>query len=96
MSRPNSSNYVTRSEFEQAMERIDARFDRFEERMDARFDRFEERFDAKLAVLDARVEGHIEKALVTSIRWTVGLAFGQYALMFGLILFVVSRELAHP
>lgn len=73
-----STEYVTRSEFDLAMSRIDARF----ERVDARFD-----------VLEARLEAKIEAALATSIRWTVGLAFGQYALMFGLILFVVSREL---
>jgi hypothetical protein len=31
---------------------------------------------------------------VTSIRWLVGLTFGLYALMFGLMLFVISREVA--
>jgi hypothetical protein len=67
------TEYVTRAEFERAMQRIDAKFD----------------------VLEARLETRIEMASGSSIRWIVGLAFGQYALMFGLILFVVSRELAH-
>jgi hypothetical protein len=80
MTTPTSSDYVTRPEFERAMAHIDARF----ERMDTKFD-----------LLEARLDARIERALVTSIRWTVGLAFGQYALMFGLILFVISRELAH-
>jgi hypothetical protein len=80
MTTPTSSDYVTRTDFVRAMDHIDARF----ERMDAKFD-----------LLEARIESRIERSTVTSIRWIVGLAFGQYALMFGLILFVVARELAH-
>jgi len=55
-------------------------------------------FELAMAHIDTRfaqLETRIEQATVTSIRWIVGLAFGQYALMFGLILFVVSRELTH-
>ena len=89
------TDYVTRAEFERAMERIDANFERALERIDSKFERALERIDSKFDLLEARVETRIERATVTSIRWTVGLAFGQYALMFGLILFVVSRELAH-
>lgn len=61
----------------------------------AEFERAMERIDTKFELLDARIETRIERATATSIRWVVGLAFGQYALMFGLILFVVSRELSH-
>ena len=68
-----NSEYVTRTEFEVAMTRIDGRFD----------------------VLEARMEALVERALATSIRWTVGVSFGLYALLFGLILFVVSRDLPH-
>jgi hypothetical protein len=68
-----NSEYVTRTEFEVAMTRIDGRFD----------------------VLEARVEALVERVLATGIRWTAGVSFGLYALTFGLILFVVSRELAH-
>ena len=81
---------------------MDARFDRSQANMNARFDRFEAnmnaRFanvDSRFAVTEARLEAKIEAATVTSIRWTVGMAFGLYALMFGLILFVISRELPH-
>ena len=80
MTTPTSSDTVTRAEFERAMDRIDVRL---------------ERIDSRFELLEARIETRIERATVTSIRWTVGLAFGQYALMFGLILFIVSRELAH-
>ena len=67
------TDYLTRSEFQVAMTRIDARFD----------------------VVEARLEARIEQAMVTSIRWTVGIALGQYALLFGVILFFVSREFLH-
>ena len=80
-----STDLVNRPEFESAMARIDGRFDR----LDARFAEIDSRF----AVLEARLEARIEAATVTSIRCTVGMAFGIYALMFGLILFVISREL---
>ena len=79
MSTPMSTENVTRGEFDLAMARIDARF----ERVDARFD-----------VMEARLEAKMDAALATSIRWTVGLAFGQYALIFGFIIFVLSREAA--
>ena len=62
------------------MARIDARFDRLDAGLDARF---------------AHMEANMERGLAGSIRWTVGISFGLYALMFGLILFVVSRELPH-
>ena len=52
------------------------------------------RADLELAI--ARLETLIERASVTQIRWLVGTTFGLYALMFGLILFVVAREMAHP
>ena len=55
---------------------------------------FATRSDLDLAV--ARIETLIERSAITQIRWLVGTAFGLYALMFGLILFVVSRELTHP
>jgi hypothetical protein len=61
----------------------------------AEFERAMEHIDAKFELLDARMESRIERAFATTVRWVVGLAFGQYALMFALILFVVSRELAH-
>ena len=48
-----------------------------------------------LAELKGDLEAQIERAMVASIRWTVGVSFGLYALMFALILFVVSRELPH-
>ncbi len=55
-------------------------------------------FELAMARMDARfaqVEAAIERSAVAGIRWTVGMALGLYALMFGLILFVVSRELPH-
>ena len=52
------------------------------------------RADLDLAV--AKLETLIERAAVTQIRWLVATIFGLYALMFGLILFVASRELARP
>jgi hypothetical protein len=69
------------------MARIDSRFDQFEARMDAGFAQIEARFSP--------MEALMERGLAASIRWTVGVSFGLYALMFGLILFVVSRELPH-
>jgi hypothetical protein len=87
MTSPTSADFVTRHEFELAMARIDARFDQFEARMDARFAQVDVRF--------AQMEALIERGLAANIRWTVGISFGLYALMFGLILFVVSRELPH-
>jgi hypothetical protein len=80
MTSPSRTDFVTRAGFELAMARIDARLDQFEARMEARF---------------AQTETVIERANVTSIRWVVGMSFGLYALMFGLILFVLSRELPH-
>src|SRR5438105_3096245 len=50
---------------------------------------------ARIDVRFAQVETGIERAMVTNIRWLVGLTFGLYALMLGLILFVVARELPH-
>ena len=40
----------------------------------------------------AQLETTIERATITSIRWTVGLLLPLYALTFGLVLFIVSRE----
>jgi hypothetical protein len=74
------TDFVTRHAFELAMVRIDARFDHLEARLDARF---------------AQVDARIERAMVAGSRWTVGVAFGLYALMFGLILLVVSRAPPH-
>jgi len=51
---------------------------------------------AELDLAFARLETLIERASVTQIRWLVGTTFGLYALLFGLILCVVSREMAHP
>ena len=53
------------------------------------------RLEGAIDLTVARMEVLIERATVTQIRWLVGTTFGLYALMFGLILFVVSRELAH-
>jgi hypothetical protein len=61
----------------------------------AEFEQAMLRIDARFALLEARIEAMIERLTVTSIRWTVGVSFGLYALMFGLILFVVSREIPH-
>ncbi len=91
-----STEFVTRHEFESAMSRIDARFDRLESQLELRFAAIDSRFgevESRFAVTEARLETKIEAATVTSIRWTVGMAFGVYAMMFGLILFVISREL---
>jgi hypothetical protein len=82
-----NSEYVTRSEFELAMARIETRFERLDARLDVQFARLETRF--------AQIETLIERSSITSIRWIVGLTSGLYALIFGLILFVVSRELPH-
>jgi hypothetical protein len=52
-------------------------------------------FELAMAHLDTRfaqLETTIERASITSIRWTVGLILPLYAMMFGLILFIVSRE----
>jgi len=51
---------------------------------------------AELDLAVARLETLFERASVTQIRWLVGTTFGLYALLFGLILCVVSREMAHP
>jgi hypothetical protein len=91
MTSPPSAEFVTRHEFELAMARIDARFDQLEARLDARF----QQIDTRFAQTEGRLEAQIERAMGASIRWTVGVSFGLYALMFGLILFVVSRELPH-
>ncbi len=63
------ATFVTKSEFELAMARIDVRF--------------------------AQLETLIERSMVTSIRWSVGIALGQYALIFGVILFFIAREMPH-
>ncbi|MBV9323259.1 MAG: hypothetical protein JO352_05670 [Chloroflexi bacterium] len=73
------------------MARIDARFDSLEARLDARF----AQLDTRSAQLQGSLEAQIERAMAASIRWTVGMSFGLYGLMFALILFVVSRELPH-
>lgn len=94
-----TSEPVSKGEFDTAMTRIDGRFTEVDRRftelenhMNLRFAEFEGRMETRFA----QQETVIERALVASIRWTVGMSFGLYALMFGLILFVVSRELAHP
>jgi hypothetical protein len=76
-----TSEPVSRSEFDAAMARIDLHFAELESHVRTQF---------------AQQETVIERALATSIRWTVGSGFGLYALTFGIILFVVARELAHP
>jgi hypothetical protein len=56
-------------------------------------------FELAMARIDTRfaqIETLIERSTVTSIRWAVGIALGQYALVFGLILFFISREIPHP
>jgi hypothetical protein len=96
------------SRFERLEARLDARFARLDTRFaefDTRFAEFETRFagletrftqvDGRIAEGEGRLEALIERSLVASIRWTVGVSFGLYALMFGLILFVVARELPH-
>ena len=85
-----TTDYVTKAQFERAMERIDAQFVTKTE-----FEHAMERIDAKFELLDARMETRIERATVTSIRWTVGIALGQYALLFGAILFFIAREIPH-
>jgi hypothetical protein len=91
MTSPTSADFVTRHEFELAMARIDSRFDQLDAQLDVRFAQFEARF----AQLQGSLEVQIERSAVNSIRWTIGVSFSLYALMFGLILFVVSRELPH-
>ena len=59
------------------------------------FDLAMARLDTRFDLLEARLETRIERAMVTGIRWTVGIALGQYALMFGVVLFFISRELPH-
>ena len=88
--------------FDQLGARLDSRFTEFEARVDTRFAQSEARVDAGFAQSEARtdlrfaqMETLIERSTVTSIRWVVGMSFGLYALMFGLILFVLSRELPH-
>ena len=78
MTSPSTAELLTKTEFELAMARLDTRSAALDARIDTRF---------------AQLETLIERSSVTSIRWIVGLTFGLYALMFGLILFVVSREL---
>jgi len=80
------------------MARIDSRFDRLEARLDAHFAQIDTRFaqvDTRIVQGQGTLEAQIERAMVASIRWTVGVSFGLYGLMFALILFVVSRELPH-
>jgi hypothetical protein len=109
MTSPTSADFVTRHEFELAMARIDGRFDQLDAQLEASFAKLDARFvgmdaqmNARFAAVDAgsarsqaSLEARIERAMAASIRWTVGVSFGLYALMFGLILFVVSRELPH-
>jgi hypothetical protein len=93
------------SRFDRLEARLEARFGQIEAQMDTRFAQVDTRFalaDTRLAEMGTRVAGvqgsleaQIERAMVASIRWTVGVSFGLYVLMFGLILFVVSRELPH-
>jgi hypothetical protein len=61
----------------------------------AEFNRAMERIDARFDLLEARLETRIEQAMFTSIRWTVGVSLSLYALMFGLALFFVAREIPH-
>jgi tetrahydromethanopterin S-methyltransferase subunit G len=84
------TDYVTKSDFDLAMARIDASFVNKSE-----FELAMARIDSRFDVLEARLEARIEQAMVTSIRWTVGVSFSLYALMFGLILFIIARELSH-
>jgi hypothetical protein len=77
---------------------VDSHFDQLEARLDARFALVDARFaqtDGRVTAVEGRLEALIERSLVASIRWTVGISFGLYALMFGLILFVVARDLPH-
>ena len=78
MTTPAASEPVTGGEFELAMSHLDTRFAQLEGRLETRF---------------AQLETLIERGSVSSIRWTVGLILPLYAVMFGLILFIVSREL---
>jgi hypothetical protein len=101
VTRPDFDSAMAR--IDSRFDRLESRFERLESRFDdlvTRLDRLEShlevRFaaiDSRFAVTEARLEARIEAATVTSIRWTVGMAFGLYAMMFGLILFVISREL---
>lgn len=55
-------------------------------------------FQLAMANIDTRfaqLETLIERSTVTSIRWTVGIALSQYALILGVVLFFVSREIPH-
>jgi hypothetical protein len=68
-------------------------------RLDGRVERLEARFEARFAQLDARsetrfaqLETAIERASLTGIRWSVGLILPLYAVLFGFLLFIVSRE----
>jgi hypothetical protein len=51
------------------------------------------RLEGRLDTRFAQLETAIERATLTSVRWIVGLILPLYAVMFGLILFIVSREL---
>lgn len=84
---------VTRADLDFAVSRLETqtRVD-----LDQAITRLETQTRAELNVAVARLETLIERSSVTQIRWLVGTTFGLYALMFALILFVVSRELAHP
>lgn len=77
MTTPTASEPITRSEFEQAMGRIDGRFVQLEARMEVRF---------------AQLETAIERASGASIRWTVGMILPLYAFLFAFMLFIVGRE----
>ena len=55
-------------------------------------------FDLAMARIDTRfaqIETLIERTAIMSIRWTVGIALGQYALLFGVILFFIARDVPH-
>lgn len=54
-----------------------------------------QRIDARFDLLEARMETNIERAMLTGVRSTVGMALGQYALVFAVILFFISREVPH-
>src|SRR5690242_8707620 len=82
---------------------IDSRFAAFDARMDGRFAQAEARMDTRFAQTEARfevrfaqMETSIERSAVSTIRWVIVVTFGIYALMFGLILFVMARELPRP
>jgi hypothetical protein len=51
------------------------------------------RLEGRLDTRFAQLETAIERATLRSVRWIVGLILPLYAVMFGLILCIVSREL---